>query len=474
MFLPLKISKLIEVLLVVLGLASSAASVAADRELLDILLGNGVITQEQYDRLMKKPSLTSKDILGTSEGGNGAPQTAVNDTPVEPEKAAPTVPVVAASAPSTTKKRAWYDRMSMRGYTQLRYNEALGDGMKDYRHYADRSWRDNQSLLIRRARLIISGDITERLFLYLQPDFAVTPSGASQTHFVQLRDAYADIAFDSDKEFRIRVGQSKIPYGFENLQSSSNRLALDRNDAFNSCCRDERDLGAFFYWAPKHIRALFRDINKRGLKGSGDYGVLGFGIYNGQGANRFEANDQFHVVARASYPFQFDNGQILELGLQALSGRFMPPSVDSGIEIAGTGDGLQDARFGISAILYPQPFGLQAEWNWGRGPSLSRDGTRIDVEALNGGYVQTMYRWESPFGVVIPFLRWQYYDGAMKFERNAPRNAMTETDIGFEWQIRPEVELVTMYVLSDRTNMLVPPYDQVSGETLRFQLQWNY
>jgi hypothetical protein len=31
-----------------------------------------------------------------------------------------------------------------------------------------------------------------------------------------------------------------------------------------------------------------------------------------------------------------------------------------------------------------------------------------------------------------------------------------------------------MYVMSDRTNVLVAPYDQVRGDVLRFQLQWNY
>jgi len=383
--------------------------------------------------------------------------------------APPPLPTPAAPPP----KPKWYDKLSLRGYTQFRYNETLDDDMKDYRHYADRSWSDDQSFFIRRARVILSGDISEHLSLYLQPDFAVTPPGSSQTHFVQLRDAYADIAFDKRKEFRVRVGQSKIPFGFENLQSSSNRLALDRNDAFNSCCKDERDIGAFFYWAPAHIRALFKDILDRGLKGSGDYGVVGVGLYNGQGANRSETNDQFHVVARVSWPWQFANGQIVEAGAQVQSGRFTP-AVDAGIALAATDEGFQDARYGFSAILYPQPFGLQAEWNWGRGPALNSAQDMVEVAALNGGYVQAMYRIESPYGILTPFARWQYFDGAMKFERNAPSTAVEETELGVEWQIRPEVELTTMYVMSDRTNVLVAPYEQLEGDMMRFQLQWNY
>jgi len=43
-------------------LAATFSALAADQALLDILLGNGVITQAQYDKLMKKPQLTSQDF----------------------------------------------------------------------------------------------------------------------------------------------------------------------------------------------------------------------------------------------------------------------------------------------------------------------------------------------------------------------------------------------------------------------------
>ncbi|MGE0484065.1 MAG: porin [Gammaproteobacteria bacterium] len=427
-----------------------------------VLLGRFV----QVDAATPAPAAQPVPTVASAAAVAAATSTA------EPPSAGAAVAIAAAPAAPPAKPK-WYDRLSLRGYTQFRYNEMLDHDLDGYRHYADRSWSDDQSLFIRRARVVLSGDLTEHLSVYIQPDFAVTPPGSSQTHFVQLRDAYGDIAFDAAKTLRVRLGQSKVPYGFENLQSSQNRLALDRNDAFNSGLKDERDIGAFLYWAPEHIRALFKAINERGLKGSGDYGVVGIGIYNGQGANRFEANDQFHVVARASWPWQFANGQIVELGVQALNGRFVP-GVDAGIALDGTGDGFQDARWGLSALLYPQPFGLQAEWNWGRGPELTADGRRVRVAALNGGYVQAMYRAESAWGVLMPFVRWQYFDGAMKFERNAPATEVTETEFGLEWQIRPEIEVTTMYVMTDRTNVLVAPYDEMSGDLLRFQMQWNY
>ena len=84
------------------------------------------------------------------------------------------------------------------------------------------------------------------------------------------------MALDSKKEFRFRVGQSKVTYGFENMQSSQNRLSFDRVDALNS------------YWASVAVRERFAYLVKSGLKGSGNYGIFGLGVYNGQTVNRAE------------------------------------------------------------------------------------------------------------------------------------------------------------------------------------------
>lgn len=402
-----------------------------------------------------------------------APAVAASTPPAAP-KAAPAAPTtVASSAPAAKEELKWYDKYSIRGYTQLRFNHNLGDGLDGFVHPSDRSVGEDQSLFIRRLRVILSGDVNDHVSLYLQPDFAVTPSGSTTTHFVQLRDAYADVAFDKKKEWRVRVGQSKIPYSFENLQSSQNRLALDRNDAQNSCCRDERDLGAFLYWAPEHIRKRFKELVASGLKGSGDYGVVALGVYNGQGGNRFEGNDNYHLVGRLTWPWQFANGQIFEAGFQALNGRFLTTQ-DARVTAAAPERGFQDQRYGFHAVWYPQPFGLQAEWNWGKGPELQADQRTINVEDLSGGYIQAMYQQDTRFGSFMPFLRWQYFDGAMKFERNSPATQVDDIEIGVEWQPMPALELTAIYAMLDRTNVLTSPYDEVQGDLLRMQLQWNY
>lgn len=402
--------------------------------------------------------------------------------------------------------------VNIRGYLQLRNTTMLG-GDEGVNLYSDRSVGDDRSnsdqdknFLIRRARVILFGDIGERLYYYIQPDFASTPSGSTNTggNFAQLRDAYGDLKLNKDNVHRIRVGQSKVPYGFENLQSSQNRLALDRADALNSAVKDERDLGAFYYYTPLATQELFKEISKAGLKHSGDYGQFGFGFYNGQGANNRERNDNYHMVARYTHPWKTESGQIYEAGIQAYRGDYVPVSTGSyrrrnpttGVIASATptiasegSNGFKDERVGVSFMMYPQPFGLQAEWNWGKTPGLDIADNQIQEKSLNGGYVQAMYKidnvnfwdWNT---TLIPFIKWQYFDGYNKAESNAAKNNVNDWEIGAEWQLAPEVELVAYYHKMKRSNLVTgiqtaefpnrADYETFDADALRVQLQYNF
>ena len=299
-----------------------------------------------------------------------------------------------------------------------------------------------------------------------------------------MRDVYADVAFDHDKEYRVRLGQSKVPYGFSNMQSSQNRAPLERPDALNSAVEGERDIGAFFYWAPAEVRERYRHLVSSGLKGSGDYGVAGIGVYSGQGLNRSDRNGDVHVVGRLNYPWELPGKQVLETGIQAYTGRFVvdtesipdPANPKLSLKPTARADGLADERVGVSAILYPQPFGFEAEWNWGRGAQLSADRRSIDAEFLHGGYAQLNYRPERPVGVWFPFVRWQYYDGGRKFAKNAPRDLVNEMDLGLEFSPWKEIEITVSYTHTlHRTNTRTAPYGDAAGaDRLGLQVQWNF
>ncbi|WP_317170501.1 porin [Hymenobacter terrestris] len=210
----------------------------------------------------------------------------------------------------------------MRGYVQARYNRLLETNPDLSCEQCDKSWGRNGGISLRRIRIIFFGQLHERVYFYIQPDFASTLSGSSSLNATLLRDAYMDIGLDKASQFRVWLGHSKIPFGFENMQSSQNRLPLDRNDGINSAFANERDLGAFLYWAPTAVRKRFSRLVKEGLKGSGDYGVVGLGVFNGQTANRPELNNQRHVVARVTYPLEIGQ-HIIEPGLQAYSGEYV-------------------------------------------------------------------------------------------------------------------------------------------------------
>lgn len=404
----------------------------------------------------------------------------------------------------------WYEKISIRGYTQLRYTHTLNnDLLRSYQ--GDRSIAGNNEFFLRRARIILSGQPHERVFVYVQPEFAGLVGGTEQV--AALRDFYADLFLTENKEWRIRAGLSKVPYGFENMQSSQNRLGLDRNDAINSAAPNERDLGLFLYYAPTAVRERFRRLVDSGLKGSGDYGMLGIGVYNGQGPNARERNKDKHVVFHSMYPIEFPNGQIVEVGMDAYRGQFnvgttsvVPANVGSPVNgqsfvpTVTNGGNYLDERVAWHVVMFPQPFGFQAEYTIGRGPELNAARTDVVLGKLSGGYMQVYYRYQCDTYCqsIYPFLRVQEYYGGRKAELNAPRNTVREWELGLEYQFNRALEFTVMYTWTQRNTpdatfspagsppgacavaglgfgpCLQTPYQLQSGNLLRFQLQWSF
>jgi len=328
----------------------------------------------------------------------------------------------------------------------------------------------------------------------------------------QLRDFYADIFLTSNKEWRIRAGQSKVPFGFENLQSSQNRLPFDRTDAINSAALNERDVGVFLYYTPTIIRERFRRLVESGLKGSGDYGMIGLGVYNGNGNlnNTTELNKNKHVIFHSSYPHEFSNGQIVEVGMDAYTGQYVisttPVLAVSSVApqalnpvVTNNGNYL-DERVAWNFVVFPQPFGLQGEYTIGRGPQLNKNRSQVDLGSLRGGYLQLYYNYQCDTYClsIFPYVRWQEYFGAKKFEPNSPRYSVRETELGLEYQFNAALELTVAYSWVQRTSddpSSLPaiatssggvcggssgvscsqtPYQLQTGNLVRFQLQWNF
>lgn len=378
------------------------------------------------------------------------------------------------STVTSSVKKKWFESIQIRGYAQLRYNGLFETNPNLGCEQCDKSWGGDGGFFFRRIRVILFGQIHPRVYFYIQPDFA-SFSGGSNMNFVQLRDAYFDIGLDKKNEFRFRLGQSKVPFGFENLQSSQNRLPLDRNDALNSAVANERDIGVFFYWAPDKIRKRFSMLTSKGYKGTGDYGVVGLGVYNGQTANKLESNKDVHIVTRVSYPFEIKS-QIFEPGLQAYTGRYTidPSKVSSGV-IHKDNLTYLDQRVGLTTVLYPRPIGIQAEYNFGVGPEFNKETNTIEVKNLQGGYVTINARIPIKNQFLYPFVRMQYYKGGKKHEQDARSYHMNEYEIGIEWLPYKNFEIVAMYTFSNRRYEdfnLRENYQ--TGSLLRLQVQVNF
>ncbi|MBX7225017.1 MAG: OprO/OprP family phosphate-selective porin [Chitinophagales bacterium] len=377
-----------------------------------------------------------------------------------------------STKPKTEKK--WYESFAIRGYAQFRYNRLLETNEKLKCEQCDKSWGEGGGFFFRRIRVILYGQIGKHVYFYIQPDFASSASSTS-LNFAQLRDAYFDLGIGKHNEYRFRIGQSKIPYGFENMQSSQNRLPLDRNDAMNSAVANERDLGIFFYWAPEKYRKLFSDVVKDGFKGSGDYGLLSFGVFNGQTANKPELNDAPHVVLRGCLPIRIKE-QIIEPGIQAYSGKY---TIAKDLVSTGTKTNADrsyiDQRIAGSFILYPKPFGIQAEYNFGRGPEFNTATDSIEVQKLHGGYVTLSYFIPIKKEIIFPFFRAQYYNGGKKHELDARSYEVKEFEIGIEWQPVKQFELTAMYTFSNRRFEDFALQDNhQKGKLLRLQAQLNF
>ena len=388
-------------------------------------------------------------------------------------------------------KKEWFGKMSIRGYVQTRYTHvfgAAGDNDSTRLHSpTEPNISERDSFFMRRARMIFSGDVHDHLYLYAQLDWqasVATGYNEKDASGLQTRDMYGDISLDHDKEHRIRLGISKVPYGFVNLQSSQNRLSIERPEALNSAVEGERDLGLYYMWADKTARARFRELVQLGLKGSGDYGVFTVGAYNGQGLNKYDSNRAPHVVARLAYPFKLDNGQFFEVGLGGYQGKFVVVTGDQkGLKTNETQ--YTDRRAAANFVWYPQPFGMEAEWTIGEGPEkiarydakgagLTNPGS-ISIENLHGGYVLFNYKADTDIGTVIPFTRWSYFDGARKFKGASSQN-VNELDFGVEYQPWPCFEVALLYTRTlYRTNTDVANTNLVKDvDRVTCQLQYNF
>jgi hypothetical protein len=159
-------------------------------------------------------------------------------------------------------------------------------------------------------------------------------------------------------------------------------------------------------------------------------------VYNGQLANKLEFNNDSHYVARASYPFQIGD-QIIEPGIQGYTGMYkinaeegLTLSKTTGKAVVKTNKDLNylDQRAAVSLNLYPKPFGLLEEFSVGKGPEFDKNKDSITTNTLMGGFVTARYMIKFKKQMIFLFVRYQYYKGGKKFEKDATSHLVNEIE----------------------------------------------
>ena len=99
----------------------------------------------------------------------------------------------------------------------------------------------------------------------------------------------------------------------------------------------------------------------------------------------------------------------------------------------------------------------------------------IELSNLRGGYVTASFKKNVGKQVIIPFSRYQYYNGGKKHELDARSYEVKEFEVGIEWQPNKNFELVTMYTFSNRRFEDFRLQNNLQkGSLLRIQAQINF
>ena len=219
---------------------------AAEKALLDILLGNGVITHDQYDSLMTKETLSSSDILGTP-----AETAAVEKVVQEKVDEAVAVAVdkrvdatvsnkIAKSVEENFPVKASYGKKGFRLETrdgnwqtnlqwraQLRYtNPTSGDP----RQVSAFESEEQSTFEARRLRMKISGyGYRPWLGYYFEVDLQPSRDVDDSSSSASARVIDWRITADKWDWAALRVGQWKIDYNRERVDSSGRQQFVDRS-----------------------------------------------------------------------------------------------------------------------------------------------------------------------------------------------------------------------------------------------------
>jgi hypothetical protein len=360
----------------------------------------------------------------------------------------------AAPAPKT----AWHDTTTVGGYMQFRWN--------DHPDRANSLGKPDNDFQVRRARIKVEARPTDRVKGTLQIDLPVGDG------VVDVKDAYGEYYLGDANETRLRFGQAKVPFGFQVPQSSSLRLTMERTD-LKSMTPGERDRGAWLMYTPEKLHDRFNELKSDHL-GTGDFGFLTAGVFNGQGFNTSEANDGKHFVFRADYPFECGSGRMGQAGVSILTGDYVTGNAEatanSTTATVPTAE-IDEHALNFHFYLPPDPWGVQFEYLTGESAALFTPDPGdpntwfVGQANVDGWYGQLHYK---PCDDGTAFIRFDDFDG---FKKNGlgklpSRNDTERWSFGYAHDIDPRTELTVQFDSLEKNG--------TGDDFLGLQMQYKY
>lgn len=339
---------------------------------------------DQMDRLLEL--LVNKQVISAEEAASLREE-------VQEDKTRPRAQVFVEKQNQEAQKKEHpvigATKIKLSGWAQTRYTNAVGT---------------TNPLELRRARLAVDGSLAPRVAYKMEIDAVRSPV---------LLDARLDY---SPKPYaKVTVGQFKIPFSQENLDSDRDIIFIERSLVGLSLVpgRDTgnngRDIGLQFSGnvARADGRPLF------------DYAV---GIFNGAGINRRDDNRRKDVGARiVIHPFS---------GLSLVSDYYSGASGEKE---------LSRERAGVEFAYVRKLYSLRGEYIWGHDGPVRK----------YGWYSQFAYRFRPKWEALAKF---DTYDP----KRHAGKDATNTYLFGVNWYLSNWVKLQANYGVVDeeaRTNL---------------------
>ncbi|MEE4163553.1 MAG: porin [Woeseiaceae bacterium] len=268
---------------------------SADRQLLDILLENGAITQEQYDELIGRDTLAAEDVIDAagadSETSPGAEPTPEPETTLEAEvsrQIEAETPVKASYGPSgfRLETRDGNFQTNLQWRAQFRYTDPTNTDPRQLEEFAETgTWTFEP----RRLRMKIGGHGFRPWLKYyfeidLQPAREVDAD--TSTSGARAIDWRIDIArWDWGG---IRLGQWKIDLNRERVDSSGRQQFVERS-IVNRTFTIDRQIGI--------------QLRGRAFKGTAADLSWYAGVFNGEGRSVRNVTANYLAMGRLQWNF---------------------------------------------------------------------------------------------------------------------------------------------------------------------------